>query len=277
MQQHPSVRPYICYVLITACLFFATSGYLWHLAGCCGVFYLYIAASSTSFFFLMLVSSIAIVLVKMRRVGVKEIQQKEKNKCDQAQLEAKRKLEKFKDLLMMRSFRVIKFRECEEALEVAQAVSTLSNQKLGYQVDDHTKNLKSQQKLAIEPNVFNQNINLQFKHDISSFLNNESQVLTNNLKVNSEKSNRCFYGECINQKIALNNSRYHSNGIRNNYSVHPPGCNKKQNYDGRGNENYNFTKYNRRQFSEPVKSFSKPFENFDKQDVRFLANFYNVS
>ena len=32
----------------------------------------------------------------------------------------------FKDLLMLRSMKVIKFRDCEDAIEVAQAVSTLS-------------------------------------------------------------------------------------------------------------------------------------------------------
>ena len=45
----------------------------------------------------------------------------------------------FKDLLMLRSMKVIKFRECEDAIEVAQAVSTLSQNRHDNQVDDHVR------------------------------------------------------------------------------------------------------------------------------------------
>ena len=41
----------------------------------------------------------------------------------------------FKDLLMLRSMKVIKFRECEDAIEVAQAVSTLSQNLRDNQID----------------------------------------------------------------------------------------------------------------------------------------------
>ena len=50
----------------------------------------------------------------------------------------------FKDLLMLRSMKVIKFRDCEDAIEVAQAVSTLSqslhdNQNLRDNQIDHVR------------------------------------------------------------------------------------------------------------------------------------------
>lgn len=209
----------------------------------------------------------------MRRVGAKEVQQKEKINCDQAQLESNRKLEKFKDLLMMRSFRVIKFRECEEALEVAQAVSTLSNQKLG--CEDHLSSLRSQTKLEKQPELFVQNNKPQL--NLTTYSNDKIRMLNHNLNANSEKSSRHFHGNCINHKAAQNNSRCYCNEARKNYSVHPPESSKKTNYYDQCNGNYNFKKYNRRQFSEPVKSFSKPFQNFDNQEVRFLGSFYNVS
>ena len=41
----------------------------------------------------------------------------------------------FKDLLMLRSMKVIKFRDCEDAIEVAQAVSTLSQNLRDNQID----------------------------------------------------------------------------------------------------------------------------------------------
>lgn len=211
----------------------------------------------------------------MRRVGAKEIQQKEKINCDQAQLESNRKLEKFKDLLMLRSFRVIKFRECEEALEVAQAVSTLSNQKLG--CEDQLTSLRSQTKIDKQPKLFVQNKKQQL--NLTSYSNDKIRLLNHNLNATSEKSNRSFNGVCINHKAAQNNSKCYCYENRKNYSVpvHPPESSKKTNYDDQCNGNYSFKKYNRRQFSEPVKSLSKPFQNFDNQEVRFLGSFYDVS
>lgn len=126
IQDHPAVRPDLCRVIVCTTFLLASTAFWW-LANCCGPLFLYLAASWTCLFFVLLVTSLIGFGLKVR---AEEVKGSRREKCERSDTSDSSRSLRFKDLLMLRSFRVIKYRECEEALEVAQAVSTLSSRSL---------------------------------------------------------------------------------------------------------------------------------------------------